>query len=116
MSNRILSLLIAFGMGLIVMFFAHRQQIIPDENYNRLKIRKQAEIDSLSLSIKQIEELRYQDSLRTVAKLLLNTKTTNRLKNDIKKISFKEYTDPQLDSIILFMYPDSLRTGELFVY
>lgn len=119
MSNRFISLLLAFGMGLLVMYFAHQKEVIPNryhQLHDSIQINAQERIDSLKVEIRKIRFDRFNDSLRTAAKLKINGIGTKKIKDDIQKVSFKDYTDTELDSILFLMYPDSIRTGELYIY
>ncbi len=107
MSNRLLSLLMGFCLGLVVMYFAHKNKTRPTEN----QVKVQSVIDSITIENKVIAERRYQDSLRTAARLSANSKSIQKLENEIEKISFRHYSDPQLDSLVNVLYPDSLRPG-----
>lgn len=108
MSNRILSLLIAVAIGALAMYFATEKGVVPSKTkreIDSLKNKAYEDLDSLRGVIIRIQEKRHQDSIVTANILKANQLENQRLKNGVKKVSFKHYTDPMLDSLGEWLYP-----------
>jgi hypothetical protein len=98
---------IAVGVVLFIRNPGLDQQImrlIPDQH----KKRERELLDSiirLNVRVAEVERDRRADSLRFATKLNSNSQTNERLIHAIEKVSFKDYSDRQLDSLVNVLYP-----------
>jgi hypothetical protein len=109
MKNRLLSLLLAMVIGAILMWIVMQRNHVPsvtDLMEGKYKLIKQRELDSLTALVNAIEVDRHIDSLKVSNRLNANTVALHHYKDEIENIDFKEYTDPELDSLISRLYPE----------
>jgi archaellum component FlaF (FlaF/FlaG flagellin family) len=107
MSKRIISLIIGILIGIGIMYFGHSRSVtdVNEVLAGKYKLVKQREWDSVSMLISRLEDQRKVDSLSLSVRLESNKKQVVNLTHEIQKISFKEYSDPELDSLIHWLYP-----------
>jgi hypothetical protein len=112
MTRKLLSFLIALAMGMVVMFFAYQKESLPEwvpnhqkHKYDSLKKKTIDRIDSLTVLLKYLQMKQYLDSLDRISRLKANNAVIQRLKNNVRQVSFKEYTDPMLDSMVNRLHP-----------
>ncbi len=102
-------LLVGLIVGALAMYIMVNRKYLPEINEvidGEIRIMKQAEIDSLAYMINELREKRHEDSLYTDVILELNQSGIQRITHEIEKVSFREYTDSELDSVISWLYPE----------
>lgn len=117
MSNKLISFLLAVALGALVMYLLMNRNIVPpvqDVIEGRYRIMKQSQYDSLTGLIQSIQVRRHADSLRTAAILQDNTKEITASKEYVKVITFKDYTDPELDSLVDLLCGADSTAGDTF--
>jgi hypothetical protein len=108
MNRKFLSFLIGVAVAVVTMLVASHGKYVPNDVFEKqYRVIKKAEYDSLVALTLKIEGDRKEDQALREIRLEDNKKGEKQIVDDIEKVSFKEYTDPQLDSLLNVLLPDT---------
>jgi hypothetical protein len=103
MNNRFLSFLFFLVLTGVFLYLTTIDKRSPDEELIKHAEKSikalQADKARLQAIVKQIEQKRYKDSLLFSVVLQRNNSEISRLKRNAQKVTFKHYSDVQLDSL-----------------
>jgi len=106
MNGRLITFFIGVAMALGVCYLAsYEGHLVSGKTYRDSVAAYQEKMRDISGLVERIQEQRHVDSLEFEAKLKANKKENQRLENNAQKVNFKNYTDPQLDSLLQWLYP-----------
>ncbi len=110
MTNRLLSLIVTgvcvVGIALIVHFTKHVPELEQiEKKYQDSVAMILKNIDSVNTVIDSIVADRKADSIKNVVILKANAVEIKKLKKHINAVDFKNFNDPQLDSVLDVLYP-----------